>query len=251
MTNQPPHQQRKTRRRPATRKGRPTLTRELIAEQALRLAGAEGFGAVTMRRLATELGVTVRALYNYVIDRAEVVDLAAGLLLAQWELPKLDAGRWEDSVRAYCAQLRRLYRRYPKALLVSLDEQVRPAGVHPNRLANPDAFLGLLRDIGLSPPDAFLVHSELGVKLFGFTLLIDYRADAATDADDAPSRGGPLDGSPVPAAWLDAHPDVHLPHLTEAVHLTRKPTPDEFFAYLADTLILSIRARLPPKYNDR
>ncbi|GAA2446541.1 hypothetical protein GCM10010191_74510 [Actinomadura vinacea] len=228
----------KPRRRPATRKGRPTLTRELIAERALHLAGAEGFPAVTMRRLAEELGVTVRALYNYVADRQEVVDLAARLLLAQWELPELDPERWEDSVRAYCAQLRGLYRRYPRALLVSLDERVRPTGVHPNRLANPEAFLGLLRGIGLTPHDALRVHSELGLKLFAFTLLVDHPTDRAPDGP------GPLDAAPVPAAWPAAHPELHLPYLSEAVHLP-KPTPDELFDYLVDTLVLSIRERLP------
>ncbi|MEV0388517.1 TetR/AcrR family transcriptional regulator [Nonomuraea sp. NPDC050643] len=228
----------RSRRRPATRKGRPTLTRELIAERALLLAGAEGFPAVTMRRLAEELGVTVRALYNYVPDRQDVIDLAARMLLAQWEPPELDAAHWEDSVRAYCAQLRGLYRRHPRALLVSLDERVRSLGVHPNRLANPDAFLGLLRGIGLTPQAALRVHGELGLKLFGFTLLVDHPADRA------PGDRGPLDTAPVPEAWLAAHPDLPLPFLTEAVHLT-KPTPDEMFGYLVDTLILSIRAQLP------
>jgi AcrR family transcriptional regulator len=228
----------KSRRRPATRKGRPTLTRELIAERALHLAGAEGFPAVTMRRLAEDLGVTVRALYNYVADRQEVVDLAARLLLAQWERPELDAERWEDSVRAYCAQLRGLYRRFPRALLVSIDEQVRSVGVHPNRLANPEAFFGLLRGIGLTPHDALRVHGELGLKLFAFTLLVDYPADRAPEGPGSPDRG------PVPAAWLAAHPDLHLPHLTEMARLP-KPTPDELFDYIVDTLVLSIRERLP------
>src|SRR5262245_52300012 len=113
-----------TRRRPATRKGRPTLTRELIAERALHLAGAEGFPTVTMRRLAADLGVTVRALYNYVEDRQEVVELATQLLMSQWELPELSTERWEDSVRTYCSQLRSLYGRFPRALLVSLDENI-------------------------------------------------------------------------------------------------------------------------------
>ncbi|ONI76442.1 TetR family transcriptional regulator [Actinosynnema sp. ALI-1.44] len=219
-----------TRRRPATRKGRPTLTRDLIAERALHLAGAEGFPAVTMRRLAADLGVTVRALYNYVDDRTQVVELATQLLMSYWQSPELDVDHWEDSVRAYCAQMRSLYRRFPRALLVSLDEDVRPRGIHPARLRNPDAFLGLLRGIGLSPLDALRTHAELGLKLFGFALLVDYR-----DAD----------GSPVPEQWLADQPDVRVPHLTEAVRETVKPTPDEFFDHIVDTLVLAIRACLP------
>lgn len=115
------------RRRPATRKGRPTLTRELIAESALEIAGTEGFPAVTMRRLAEELEVTVRALYRYVDERQEVVDLAAALFLSRWEVPPLDPGRWQEGLRTYLEHQRALYRRHPRALLVSLDEQVSPA----------------------------------------------------------------------------------------------------------------------------
>lgn len=224
----------KTRRRPLTRKGRPTLTREQIAERALHLAGREGFPAVTMRRLAEELGVTVRALYNYVSGRQEVVELATQLLMGQWQLPELSAHSWEDGVRAYCAQMRALYRRYPRALLVSLDESIRAVGVHPARLRNPDALLGMLRDIGLTPADALRVHAELALKLFGFTLLVDYPSDMAAPGYD------PIESTPVPADWLAAHPELHVPHLVEAMH-TRKPTPDEFFDHIVDTTILSIR----------
>ena len=225
-----PDNPRAARQRPTTRKGRPTLTRELIAERALELAGAEGFPAVTMRRLAADLGVTVRALYNYVDDRQEVVELATQLLMSYWQLPELSVDRWEDSVREYSAQMRALYRRFPRALLVSLDENIRPRGVHPARLRNPDAFLGLLRGIGLTPTDAFHAHAELGVKLFGFALLIDYRDPGTT--------------SPVPPDWLVAHPDLHVPHIAEALR-TAKPTSDELFDHLVDTLIVSIRACLP------
>jgi AcrR family transcriptional regulator len=226
------------RTRPATRKGRPTLTRELIAERALDVAGVEGFPAVTMRRLAAELGVTVRALYNYVADRQEVVELAAYALSSQWATVDVSVDRWEDSLRAYCAQLRKLYRRYPRALLVSLDENLGPSGVHPARLRNPDAILGLLRGIGLTPGDTFRVHTELGLKLFAFALLIDYRADHPSHDHD------PTDASPVPAEWLSEHSDLHVPYLAEASKVP-KPRPDELFAYIVDTLVLSVRALLP------
>ena len=224
------------RRRPATRKGRPTLTRELIAERALDVAGVEGFPAVTMRRLASELGVTVRALYNYVADRQEVVELATRALSGKWTSVDLDAEQWEDSLRIYCGQLRALYRRYPRALLVSLDENIGASGVHSARLRNTDALIGMLRDIGLTAEHAFLVHTELGLKLFGFALLIDYRADH-------PALSNPIDTSPAPTDWLAEHPEVPVPNLAEVASL-EKPTPDALFRHLIDTLILSIRQQL-------
>lgn len=221
------------RRRPTTRKGRPTLTRDLIAATALDLAGAEGFPAVTMRRLAAELGVTVRALYNYVEDRQEVVDLAAELLMSQWQLPNLDHRHWQSSVRAYADELRALYRRYPKALLISLDDHPRPSAVHPNRLRNPEEFLGLLHSVGLTPEAALLVHHELSLKLFGFSLLVDYRTDRPSIDDDLLK--------PVPDTWISAHAELDLPRLHEAIQSTA-PTPDELFAQLIDTTVSSIRS---------
>ena len=224
------------RRRPATRKGRPTLTRELIAEAALEIAGDEGFPAVTMRRLAEELGVTVRALYRYVDERQEVVDLAAALFLSRWEVPPLDPERWREGLRTYLEHQRALYRRHPRALLVSLDERVSPTGVHPNRLRNPEALLGLLRGAGLGVRDALYVHSDLATRMFAFTLLVDHPADRGA-AGDADATGA------LPDGWAAAHPGLDLPRLTEAAGLPA-PTPDELFEELARSVLADITARL-------
>ncbi|QHC17250.1 TetR family transcriptional regulator [Streptomyces sp. GF20] len=224
------------RRRPATRKGRPTLTRELIAESALEIAGTEGFPAVTMRRLAEELGVTVRALYRYVDERQEVVDLAAALFLSRWEVPPLDPGRWQEGLRTYLEHQRALYRRHPRALLVSLDEQVSPAGIHPNRLRNPEALLGLLRGAGLGPRDASYVHSDLARRMFAFTLLVDHPADRGATGD--PGATGTL-----PDGWAAAHPGLDLPHLTEAARLPA-PAPDELFEELVRSVLADVTGRL-------
>ncbi|MGH8968035.1 MAG: TetR/AcrR family transcriptional regulator, partial [Actinomycetes bacterium] len=125
------------RRRPTTRKGRPTLTADLIAEGMLELAGRMGFHAVTMRVLAEHLGVTVRALYNYVEDRQEIVDRAANLFIARRPAPELDPRDWERSLADYSQSLRTVYRRHPRALLVSLDEQIRDPAVHPTGSCTP------------------------------------------------------------------------------------------------------------------
>lgn len=53
-----------------------TFSRDELAARALHIAGNEGFSAVTMHRLAAEFSVTPRALYNYVADRQEIINLA-------------------------------------------------------------------------------------------------------------------------------------------------------------------------------
>ncbi|WP_237102642.1 TetR/AcrR family transcriptional regulator [Nonomuraea sp. MG754425] len=225
------------RRRPLTRKGRPTLTKDHIAQAMLDLAGARGFRSVTMRLLAEHLGVTVRALYNYVEDRDEIVARAVALFIEQWPAPQPDPEQWERSIREYGAALRAVYRRHPRALLVSLDEQIDGSAIHPNRLTHTDAFLGMLRAIGLSVADAQFVHSDLTLRVFGFVLLVDYRQD----------QGEPvMEHTPVPPLWLRAHPALAVPHLREAVAAAPLMSVDEAFERVMDGLIVIVHNLLAP-----
>ncbi|MFJ6609715.1 TetR/AcrR family transcriptional regulator [Streptomyces sp. NPDC091289] len=218
------------RHRPATRKGRPVLTREIIAAKALEMAGAQGFPSLTMRALAAELDVTVRALYNYVEDRGEVVALAVDLMLSSWNPPALDPADWETSVADYARSLRALYRRWPRALLVSLDEDTPPASVHPNRLLNLDRFLRLLRDVGLDMPAALAAHRQLSLAVLSFALVVDGPADRVGD-----------DGKTlVPGHWLSAHADLDIPTLREAAALPL-PTADEQFDEAVAAVVARIR----------
>lgn len=65
-----------------------------------------------MRSLAVDLGVSPRALYNYVEDRCDLITLAAELFEAEWRPPELDsgAGRWRESLCVFCRNLRAHYR---------------------------------------------------------------------------------------------------------------------------------------------
>ncbi|MFJ5046215.1 TetR/AcrR family transcriptional regulator [Streptomyces sp. NPDC088719] len=221
------------RRRPATRKGRPVLTREIIAAKALQMAGSQGFPSVTMRALAAELDVTVRALYNYVEDRGEVVSLAVDLMLTSWNPPPLDPAAWEDSVGDYARSLRALYRRWPRALLVSLDEDTPPASVHPNRLLNLDRFLRLLRDVGLDLPAALAAHRQLSLLVLSFALVVD--GPAGRTGDDRNTL--------VPDHWLTAHADLDIPTLREAAALPL-PSADEQFDLLVGAVVEQVRGAL-------
>ncbi|NEW46790.1 TetR/AcrR family transcriptional regulator [Nocardia cyriacigeorgica] len=195
------------RRSPMTRGGRATLTADAIASAMLDRAGRCGFASVSMQDLAADLGVTVRALYRHVRDRQEVVDRAVELWLSGWPTPELDPTRWRESLRAYCDLHRAIARRYPRALLVSLDERVSDARVPAQRLIAPEQFLEFLAAVGLPLPDALFVHSDLTLRIYGFVLFVDYRADS----------GEPIaDQYPVPQAWLDGHADLDVPLLRRA-----------------------------------
>src|SRR5512146_555336 len=54
--------------------GRPGLTREALVARALEIGTAEGLDAVSLRRLAQELGVTPMALYRHVRDKQDLIN---------------------------------------------------------------------------------------------------------------------------------------------------------------------------------
>ena len=66
---------------------RTTLTPGAIVERAIALADAGGIEAVTIRRLARELGVTPMALYWYFRNKDELLDGMAARLLESVDLP--------------------------------------------------------------------------------------------------------------------------------------------------------------------
>ena len=80
-------------------RGRPrALTIDRVVEAAVDLADAEGLEAMTMRRLATDLGVRAMTLYTYVPSRAVLLDLMLDAVYARTSRPPL-TGPWQERVR--------------------------------------------------------------------------------------------------------------------------------------------------------
>lgn len=223
---------------PTTRRGRgrppkALLSREQIASRALAIGGREGFGAVSMHRLADEFGVTARALYNHVPDRQSVIDDAAILLLRGIPDTPLDVADWRSSIRRLYAEARTYYRSFPRAVLISLDEEVTLAGVDPARIRLAERNLEFFTGIGLTLRQAMVVRSAFLTEVAGFVLLVDDRSDQADDATrDLMSR-------PVPPPWLDANPELAAP-LSRQAALGPPMTSDEHFTDLVDLRIAGI-----------
>lgn len=223
-------------RRGRPRRSRATgISRETIAERALQVAGDEGFPAVTMHRLAAEFAVTPRALYHHVRDRQEVVDLAAARFLAEVPDAELDPQDWEQSVRQLYAQARDIYRRYPRALLISLDESLTPTAIDVRRIDLAERLLAFGAAIGLEPRDARAVQATFLTDVFGFALLVDHLHDRASE-----SVRDQL-GRPVPGPWLDAHPDHPAPHARKALDGPAE-TSDDLFDAMVELRVVALRA---------
>jgi AcrR family transcriptional regulator len=207
-------------------RGRSAVTRDSIVATPLRLAGDEGFGEVTMHRLARELGVTPRALYNHVADRQEVIDLVAAELLRQLPEHAFDQEDWRGTLRAAYAEAREVYRRHPRATLISLDETVTATSIDPRRLTSAERMLEFFVGIGLSLEQAVDARTAFLLDVFAFSILVDYRYDRSPEPVRAELE------RPVPTAWLDTLPEVEAPNARAASGLPGRSSEGMFEAFV-------------------
>lgn len=225
------------------RRGRPArssgvaLTRERIVRRALDIAGEEGFPAVTMHRLARDLKVSTRALYNHVSNRQDVIDAVGALLIRAFPVPHLDAANWQDSLRNAYREIREAYRKYPRALLLAMDETLTPIAIDPNRVHLAENMLRFFVDLGLSLEQAVAVRSAFLMDAFGFSLIIDYRYDRADPATRETIA------HPVPRPWLEALPEISAP-LSRQAAARPSPDSDQIFETFVELRIAAIEAML-------
>lgn len=225
------------RGRPRAAAGGSLLSREVIVQKALVLAGEEGFGALSMHRLAEECGVTPRALYNHVANRQDVIDAVAGLMLRMVPQSELDPGDWRTSLHRAYAEAREVYRRFPRATLISLDETVSAARVDPRRIELAEQMLQFFCDIGLSLEQAITVRDGFLFDVFGFVLLVDYSYDRSPEAVRQALA------QPVPQVWLDENPQSEAP-LSRAAAQRPSPTSDQRFEDLVNLRVAGIERLL-------
>lgn len=90
-----------------------SLSHDAIAREATRIADANGLDAVTMRRLAKELGVGTMSLYRYVESRDEVVDLMIDGALGEITYAEPTSASWRAALTELAHLLRRTGLRHP------------------------------------------------------------------------------------------------------------------------------------------
>ncbi len=134
----------------SSRGPKPTLSTDQIARSAIRLADAEGLPAVTMQRVAREVGVTTMALYRYFSGRA---DLVALMIDSAGDSPR-PFGKaslpWHKRLKKWASSCLDIYRNHPWFLEAT---SARPTVMGPNELSWMEAALAMLAESGLGPQD--------------------------------------------------------------------------------------------------
>jgi len=165
--------------------------RQRILDAALAIADERGLSAVTMRAVATRIGVTAMALYPYVRSKEDLLDGLVGRLLAELSLPD-PAKPWPERLREIARSARETARRHPAVMPLLF---ARPA-VTPDAVRVVDAIYQALMDAGV--PDDQIARVERLVS----TLVLGYAISETSGrfaAGDPRERRAMLDGVDLPA----------------------------------------------------
>jgi AcrR family transcriptional regulator len=140
------------------------LSRSRILETGVAVADRDGIDALSMRKLAMQLGVDPMSLYNHVRDKDDLLDGMVDLVIGEIE-PVIDDSDWRSSLRRTILGARATLLRHPWAPRVI--ESRRDAS--PAAMAYYDAVLGILRQGGFSVEIAHHALHALGSRALGFS----------------------------------------------------------------------------------
>jgi AcrR family transcriptional regulator len=157
---------------PRRRAGRPgaghePLSRDRIVAAALRLVDAEGIEALSMRRLAADLGVSPMSIYHHVPGKDALLSGMVEAAFSEAPLPTLDEGTWQERVRELARAYRGLSRAHPNLVLAILADA---AAVSVGMVLMAEPFYVALDDAGLSPLLAARAADTVADFVHGFVL---------------------------------------------------------------------------------
>jgi len=173
------------------------------------LADEGGIEALTMRRLAQELGVEAMSLYYHVPNKEEIVGGILGLAMEEVELPPADLD-WKEALRVSATSVHDVLERHPWASPVMMS----PRRVSNARFTWMDAVLGRLREAGFSANLTHHAYHALDSHITGSTLWESGYANSLRNVSFSAEE------------FLETLPEGAWPYLVEHVH-THIAGPDD------------------------
>jgi AcrR family transcriptional regulator len=155
--------------RPEPTGRRAPRSRDDIAQAAIAVADAEGLEAVSMRRVAAELGLGTMSLYHYVNSKDELLDLMSdgimgGQLVDEAELSK----GWRAALTAIANATRANFQRHP---WMGDTMRPRPSSIPgPNALRHVEQSLTAVADTGLDPEGQMDLIAAVDDYVIGYVI---------------------------------------------------------------------------------
>lgn len=187
------------RRRPGRAEPEQELSRERLVRAAIDLADADGLAAVSMRRIATDLGVATMSLYRHVPGKDDLVVLMADAAIAEESLPETPPPGWRERLEVSSRLQWQLYRRHP--WLPGAISITRPQAL-PNAVKHTDWSLQALA--GLEPKTRLYAYLTVFGYVRGVATSLEVEAQAEQDTGLTPDE------------WIDTQADVLRPMIDNA-----------------------------------
>jgi len=203
-----------------------------VLDRALAIADAEGLEALSIRRLAQELGVTPMALYWHFKSKDDLLAALADRVVQEVDLAVDRSLDWLEQVRRLIESFLATLRRHPSAcsLLVNHDAP----GEH--SLAALEVVLDILRRGGFSPDEATQLTRHVLRSTYALVSGEPYAAPSDERRRAEAQRRARF--------LLESPPPDRFPRLIEAAHpLSSCEDPDAYYGFGVDLLMASIQAR--------
>lgn len=211
---------------------RVTLTPRSVVEGALALAGAEGLEAVTIRRLAKELGVTPMALYWHFRSKDELLDGMAARIFEEIDLAVDASAAWQEQLRALLDSMVSVLRAHPSTAILLSTRTVSSEG----SLRATEVTLDILGRGGFSPAQATQIARH---ALSTVTNLVSGEPGVVAREES----GKTAEARRRARLFLESLPPERYPRLVEAATpLSEGVDPDTYFAFGLDLLLAGIEA---------
>ena len=211
---------------------RATLTPLTVVEEALALADAEGLEAVTIRKLAKELGVTPMALYWHFRSKEELLDGMAARIFEKVDLSVDASARWQEQIRALLKSMVGVLRAHPSTAILLSTRTASSEG----SLRATEVMLDILGRGGFSPTEATQIARH---ALSTATNLVSGEPGVFTREES----GEMIDTRRRARLFLESLPPEHYPRLVEAATpLSEGMDPDAYFTFGLDLLLAGIEA---------
>jgi AcrR family transcriptional regulator len=153
----------------------PVLTQDRIVAAAIAVADAEGLAGVSMRRVATELGVAAMSLYRHVADKDTLVLQMIDAGFGELSLPSDPLPGWRERLEFAAHSLWAMFRRHPwMAHVLSV---TRPQLVT-SSLAAGEWMLTALDGHGLDPATMLTAHITLFTYVRGTAAHLEFEVEA-------------------------------------------------------------------------
>jgi AcrR family transcriptional regulator len=213
---------------------RRALTRDRVVSEALAIISAHGAATLSMRALATRLGVVPAALYRHVTSKDQLYDLILDGVLAEVDCQADPALLWTGQVAALAHRLRTVLEDHSGiAALLKTRDPISPAS-----LALAEAFLAPLHAVGLPDRQAAWAFRLIYDYTLGFALS-DPTSPGEHRVQDTATRGELHD-------FLRSLPASRFPALTALGAYAWADDRDQRFTASLDTLISGLQAAHHP-----